>query len=75
MLPWLGGLALISWLGSYPDPSVQAGNRGVLGLDSAIPVIALFSALIMALAQRRRLPGARVHDHLREAQFEAEPEP
>lgn len=67
VLPWLGGLALISWLGSYPQASAQAGNLGVLGLGSAIPVIAIFSALIMGLAYAWRLPAARVEEHLRES--------
>ncbi|MGA9421136.1 MAG: APC family permease [Rhodanobacteraceae bacterium] len=66
MLPWLGGLTLISWLGAYPEPSANAGNLGILKLGSAFVVIALFSALIMWLAYLWRLPTARVEEHLRE---------
>jgi hypothetical protein len=64
VLPWLGGLALISWLGSYPEPSSGAGNLGLLGLTPAIGVIAVFSALIMWLAHTFRLPAARVEAHI-----------
>lgn len=64
VLPWLGGLALISWLGSYPEPSAGAGNLGLLGLTPAIGVIAVFSALIMWLAHTFRLPAARVEEHI-----------
>ncbi len=64
VLPWLGGLALISWLGSYPGPAKAAGNLGLLGLTPAILVIAVFSALIMWLAHTFRLPAARVEEHL-----------
>lgn len=52
-LPWLAGLALISWLGDY------GGGVGVLHFDTAIPVTLLFSAAIYWLAERVRLdPGA-----------------
>lgn len=67
VLPWLGGLALISYLGSYPVLSEHAGNIGALSITSAIPVIVVFSALIMWLAYALRLPAARVDEHLRES--------
>ncbi len=63
---WLGGLVLISWLGSYPDLSAGKGNLGILNLASAIPVIAVFSALIMWMAYSMRLPRNRVKEYLEE---------
>lgn len=66
VIPWLGGLALISWFGAYPDPAEGAGNLGLLSLTSAIPVVAVFSALIMWLAQATRLKTERIEEHLRE---------
>jgi hypothetical protein len=36
-------------------------------MDTAIPVIAVFSALIMWLAYAFRLPADRVREHLTEA--------
>ncbi len=66
VVPWLGGLALISFLGSYPDPSRGEGNLGVLDLVTAAPVIAVFSALIMWLAYSMRLPKERIEEYVHE---------
>ncbi|HEX5436949.1 MAG TPA: APC family permease [Gemmatimonadaceae bacterium] len=65
VLPWLGGLAIISWLGSYPDLSQHKGNLGVLGFGWAIVVIAVFSALIMWMSTALRLPTETVEEQLR----------
>jgi len=70
VLAWLAGLAIISWIGSYPDPGHHAGNLGVLGFGWAILVIAVFSALIMWMAVTLRLPTARVEAHLQETPAE-----
>ncbi|HEX4025251.1 MAG TPA: APC family permease [Steroidobacteraceae bacterium] len=61
---WLAGLTLLSWLGSYPQVSSHAGNRGMLSFGSAIIVFALFSGLIMWLAVSRCLPTERMEAHL-----------
>ncbi|HET7268925.1 MAG TPA: APC family permease [Oleiagrimonas sp.] len=66
VLPWLGGLTIISWLGRYPVLSEHMGNIGVLGLVEAVVVIALFSAFIMWLAHSQRLRGSAVHEKLAE---------
>mgnify|MGYP000163889249 FL=1 len=66
VIPWLGGLALISWLGSYPDLSAGKGNLGILDLATAILAIALFSALIMWIAHSMRLPRNRIKEYLDE---------
>ncbi|MGH8225258.1 MAG: APC family permease [Gammaproteobacteria bacterium] len=70
VIPWLGGLTLISWLGSYPEPSVGAGNLGLFGPGVAAIILAIFSVLIMWLAYAMRLPAARVEEHLRESWVE-----
>ncbi|MGH3436658.1 MAG: APC family permease [Sciscionella sp.] len=57
ILPWFGGLCLLSFLGSYPAADEGAGNLGIV--PYAWAVLAVFSALIMWLAQHCRLPGAR----------------
>ena len=72
VLPWLGGLALISYLGSYPDPG--KGNRGVIGFGWAFLVIAALSALIYAIAVYVRLPRRRVEEHIEETVRETEEE-
>jgi amino acid transporter len=64
MLPWLGGVTVISWLGRYPGLDRRAGNLGYLDLVSGVVVIALFSTFIMWLAHRFRLRGERVVEQL-----------
>jgi amino acid transporter len=61
-LPWLGGLALISFLGSYPDP--DKGNLGVIGFGWAFLVIFALTLGIYAIALRVRLPRARVEEQI-----------
>ncbi|HEX5418508.1 MAG TPA: APC family permease [Gammaproteobacteria bacterium] len=75
VLAWLAGLALISWLGSYPNPAAGAGNIGVLGFGWAILVIAVFSALIMWLAAQWRLSTEKVEAHLLEPVATLPPDP
>lgn len=67
VVPWLGGLALISWLGMYPDVGDGAGNLGVFGFGWSIVVVGVFSALIMWLALATCLPRERVEKHLHES--------
>jgi amino acid transporter len=79
VLPWLAGLTIISWVGTYPEiappgaagASNNAGNIGWLGPDFAILVLAGFSAFILWLAYTARLPADRVRDHLDERWQEA----
>ncbi|MEJ2216269.1 MAG: APC family permease [Gemmatimonadota bacterium] len=66
-LVWLAGLAVVSWLGSYPKPAQHAGNLGILTFGWAIVVLAAFSALVMWMATSFRLPTERVEVHLGES--------
>jgi len=75
MLPWLGGVTLISWLGRYPALDKHAGNLGHLDMVSGLVVIVVFSAAIMALAHALRLRGGRVTRQLGRHAGEADPEP
>jgi amino acid transporter len=72
VLPWLGGMALISYLGSYPDPS--DGNRGVIGFGWGFVLILVLSALVYAIALKVRLPRDRVQEHVEQTLVEAEEE-
>jgi amino acid transporter len=63
MLPWLGGLALISYLGDY-------GGRGVIGFGSAIPIMLVFSVVIYALALYVRLDPEVVERNVEETKNE-----
>lgn len=64
-IPWLGGLCLLSYLSDY------TGGRGVLHFDTAIPVVAIFSALIYALAYYVRLETQTVERYIEESRREA----
>ncbi len=68
VIPWLGGLTLISWLGSYSGLSSGkvGSNLGILDLATAIPTIAIFSALIMWIAYSMRLRRDRIEEYLNE---------
>jgi amino acid transporter len=57
LVPWLGALALISYLGSYGK-----GSQDVLGLGSGVLVIAVLSAIVYVLAYRMRLPAERTRE-------------
>jgi hypothetical protein len=63
MLPWLAGLALISYLGDY-------GGRGVIGFGTAIPVMFAFSVAIYVLALYVRLDPAQVERNVADLQHE-----
>lgn len=62
VLPWFGGLCLLSFLGGYPATSDHAGNLGIVPVPFA--VLFVFSALIMWLAHSCRLPDQRVRQEL-----------
>jgi hypothetical protein len=71
-LPWLAGLALISYLGSYPDPA--DGNRNVIGFGWGFVAILGLSAVVYAIALAVRLPRDRVTEHVEQVLAEAESE-
>jgi amino acid transporter len=73
-LPWLGGMALMSWLGAYPEPSEHAGNRDAIGFGWGFLVILALTAVIYVLAMRMRLPRARVEANIEHTKAEVEAE-
>jgi amino acid transporter len=58
VLPWLGGLALISYLGSY------GGGQGVFGLGVGALITLALSTAVYVAAYAVRLPGHRVREQL-----------
>ncbi|MGH2859495.1 MAG: APC family permease, partial [Solirubrobacteraceae bacterium] len=65
IVPWLGGLCLVSYLGNYPDASQHAGNLAVFGTSGlalvwAALVILGISVISYVLAIALRLPSERV---------------
>ncbi|WP_265445420.1 APC family permease [Flexivirga meconopsidis] len=67
-IPWLGGLALISWLGDY------GGGQGVLHFGTAFPVTFVFSVIVMAWAYYVQLPRDQVDVYIEHSQAEAQAE-
>ncbi|MGI8760964.1 MAG: APC family permease [Jatrophihabitantaceae bacterium] len=73
-LPWLGGLCLVSYLGSYPDKSMHAGNRAVIGFGWGFVVMLGLTIVVYALALSVRLPRERVEANIEETLAEAQEE-
>jgi amino acid transporter len=69
-LPWLGGLALISYLGTYPDPA--EGNLGLIGFGWGFVAVFALTALVYAIALMVRLPRRRIEEHVAQTRMEAE---
>jgi amino acid transporter len=67
VLPWLGGLALISYLGNYE-------GRGVLTFGTSVPTIFVFSCLIYVLAVRSRLATEEIERHIENSKKESDEE-
>ena len=67
VLPWLGGLMLISYLGNYD-------GRGVLTFETSVPIIFAFSCLIYLLAVRSRLATEEIERHIENSRKESEQE-
>lgn len=64
-VPWLGGLALASWLGDYGH------GRGVLHFGSSIPILFVFSVLVYWMAYAVRLRRPVVLDNIELVKAEA----
>jgi amino acid transporter len=67
LVPWLGGLCLVSYLGNYPEPA--AGNLAVFGTSGlslvwAALVILAISAVSYVMALALALPSERVAVHI-----------
>ncbi|MFB9927825.1 APC family permease [Amycolatopsis halotolerans] len=66
VLVWFAGLAVISYLGTYPEASSHAGNLGVLDFSLGAVASLVLTAIVMALALRSALPSERVTEILAE---------
>lgn len=58
MVPWLGGLALLSYIGHYP------GGTNLLGFGTGEAVVVVFTAAIFALAINTRLDSTDVAENV-----------
>ncbi|MFE3176717.1 APC family permease [Amycolatopsis sp. NPDC059090] len=66
VLVWFAGLAVISYLGTYPEASKHAGNLGVLDFSLGAAASLVLTAVVIALALRSALPSERVTEILAE---------
>jgi amino acid transporter len=62
--PWLGGLALISYLGAY------GGGRGVVGFGDGILLLFALSLIVYVWAMKVRLPAAKMREYMATEKFE-----
>jgi len=71
LLPWLGGLCLISYLGDYPEKSKHVGNTGTIGFGWGFVIVLALTALVWFIALRVRLPREMVEENVKETEAEA----
>ena len=74
LLPWLGGLALLSYLGDFPEKSAGAGNRGDIGFGLSIALIFVFSVAIYVIAYFSRLSPEAAREHIDASRHESKVE-
>ncbi|MFI5613308.1 APC family permease [Amycolatopsis sp. NPDC051903] len=66
VLVWFAGLALISYLGNYPEADEHAGNLSVLDFNLGALASLVLTVIVMALALTSALPQERVEEILAE---------
>jgi amino acid transporter len=64
IVPWLGGLTLISYFGNFD-------GRGDFGFDTSVPLIIAFSVIVYAIAYAVRLPRETVLEMIEVSKREA----
>lgn len=69
LVPWLGGVALISWLGSFPEPA--AGNLATLSFEGSAAAMLGLSVLVYVIAHRSRLSPEQAARHIAHSEDEA----
>jgi amino acid transporter len=76
VLPWLGGLCLISYLGDYPDKKTDPGssNTHTITFGWGFIVLLALSAIIYYVAVKVRLPREQVEQNIEHTRAEAEAE-
>ncbi len=71
LFPWLGGLALISYLGNFPEKAAGAGNLGLLNFEWSALILGGLSVLVYVIANKVALPTEVVLENMEESRKEA----
>ncbi len=71
LFPWLGGLALISYLGNFPEESAGAGNLGLLNFEWSALILAALSVVVYVIANQVSLSTEVVEEHIEQSRKEA----
>ena len=74
LFPWLGGLALISFLGNFPEKAAGAGNLGVLNFEWSALILAALSVLVYVIALKVCLSPEDAKEHIEQSRREAQVE-
>ena len=72
VFPWLAGLAVISYVGNYPEPA--AGNLEKLDFGLSAGLLLLLSIGVYALAYALRLPTEQAQSYIEDTVHEAKVE-
>jgi hypothetical protein len=71
LVPWLVGLALVSYLGNFPEKSVGAGNLGLLDFEWSALILAGLSVLVYVIANKVCLSSEEVLENIEQVKQEA----
>lgn len=71
LFPWLAGLALISYLGNFPEKSVGAGNLGLLNFEWSALILAGLSVLVYVIANKVCLTADEIKENIEQAEQES----
>ncbi len=71
LFPWLSGLALISYLGNFPEKSVGAGHLGLLNFEWSALILAGLSVLLYVIANKVCLSPEIAQEHIDQSKKEA----
>ncbi|MEZ0578779.1 APC family permease [Nocardioides sp. MH1] len=63
LLPWLGGITLLSYLGNFPEEP-RKGNLGWLNFETSVGLIFVFSIAIYLIAYAARLSPEAAQGHI-----------
>lgn len=69
LIPWLVGVTVISWLGTFPEP--YAGNLGKLNFEWSLLAVLALSLIVYALAYRFKLSPEQAAEHIKISEEEA----